>query len=174
MIGITGQIGAGKSFIGEQLRKKGLKVLDADKAVHKLYCTDNHLRSFIKETFGEAALTKTGVDRNFLADIIFRDEQKRTLLESFLYPILIDFICKENPDYVEVALLEKTPELIKKLDEIWVVTAPEQTRMKRLVEKRQMTTEDALRRIKAQTGKDTNEDWIRLFEGCKIKFIPND
>ena len=82
MIGITGQIGAGKSFVGQILRNRGFKVLDADKAVHELYRSNADLRKALVAEFGEESLTEDGVDRNFFANLIFKDESARKRLEN--------------------------------------------------------------------------------------------
>ena len=44
-IGITGSIGSGKSFVGELLRERGFRVLDADRQVHELYRDSKELRA---------------------------------------------------------------------------------------------------------------------------------
>lgn len=179
MIGITGQIGAGKSYVGDGLRKKGFKVVDADAAVHYLYGTDERLRQKIAEEFGKAALTSEGVDRKFFADLIFRDGTARRRLESLVYPALTEYIVGQSPDYVEAALFENVPHLVEMLDELWIVTAPAEVRLRRLTGPRGLSPEDASRRMALQKDKDSDEFWMHLFPkekypGLTLKFIRND
>lgn len=158
-IGIVGAIGAGKSFVGALLRSHGYRVLDADEAVHDLYRNSNDLRSVIRCAFGPYCLTADGVNRQFFSDLIFRDSNARHRLESLVYPYLsqvaLDFFEDEERSYekgvrfFEAALMSKVPEVSKELDEIWVVTAPEDVRLERLVA-RGLSEEDARRRIDTQ------------------------
>lgn len=158
-IGIVGAIGAGKSFVGALLRRHGYRVLDADEAVHDLYRDSNDLRSAIRCAFGPYSLTGDGVNREFFADLIFKDHNARHRLESLVYPYLsqvaLDFFEDEERSYekgvrfFEAALMSRVPEITKVLDEIWVVTAPEKLRFERLVA-RGLSEEDARRRIDTQ------------------------
>lgn len=174
MIGITGQIGAGKSFVGQMLRDRGFKVLDADKAVHELYRDCKELRDSIAAEFGPEALTSDGVNRKFFAELIFKDESARKRLESLVYPLLTEYVVRQDPDYVEAALFENVPALVERMDQFWVVTAPEQVRLTRLVEQRHLSTEDAQRRIALQREKDAPETWRILLSNKPIRFIVND
>jgi len=179
-IGITGQIGAGKSYIGSLLRNRGFKVMDSDAACHELYRENQELRDEIAQEFGQSALMDDGINRKFFADLIFRDSGARIRLEKIVYPHLVrhtqKFLedCAASDVFVEAALFENVPELVKILDEIWVVTAPEDVRRSRLVEKRGLTLEDANRRLELQKTKDDTQTWRHLFEGKKIRFINND
>ncbi len=173
MIGITGQIGAGKSFVGRILREGGFSVVDADQAVHLLYRDDQKLRLAVAKEFGEGALTEEGVNRKFFAELIFKDESARIRLENLVYPVLTSYIIRTNPAYVEAALFENVPDLVKLLDEIWVVTAPAELRFQRLVTNRGFSPEDARRRMELQQSKDSEESWRTLFPGKKLRFIEN-
>ena len=158
-IGIVGSIGAGKSFVGTLLRDRGFRVMDADEVVHELYRTSNDLRAVIRCAFGPYCLTQDGVNREFFADLIFRDSDARRRLESLVYPYLtqavLDFF--EEPErpsergirFFSAALLDRIPEIVKVLDEIWAVTAPEDIRLKRLVA-RGLSEDDARRRMETQ------------------------
>lgn len=173
MIGITGQIGAGKSFVGQILRERKACVIDADQAVHQLYRDHQELREAVAREFGPDSLTASGVDRKFFADLIFKDASARIRLENLVYPVLTEYIVKESPDFVEAALFEKVPALVEHLDEIWVVTAPAEIRLNRLLENRGFSREDALRRMSLQQSKDVEEFWSGLFPGKILRFISN-
>lgn len=173
MIGITGQIGAGKSFVGQMLRKK-YRVIDADFAVHELYRDCRELRSEIAREFGPDALTDEGVNRPFFADLIFKDDGSRQRLENLVYPVLTSYIIQENPDFVEAALFENVPALVEHLAEIWVVTAPAEIRLKRLTQNRRMEESDARRRMALQKHKDSEAAWQKLFPQKTLRFICND
>jgi dephospho-CoA kinase len=90
-----------------------------------------------------------------------------------VYPALTQYILRANPAFVEAALFENVPELVSRLDEIWVVSAAREVRKNRLIENRGFSEEDAERRIELQSAKDSEEEWKRLFPGKKLRFIDN-
>jgi UDP-N-acetylmuramate dehydrogenase len=135
MIAITGLIGSGKSFISSIIEEMGFKVLDADSLAHKLYRENAELREKIREKFGDEAITESGINKKYIADLVFNDAKKLELLESIVHPIVIKEIEKINPPYVESAILYKLPEFAKKMEEIWVVEADESVRRERLLKK---------------------------------------
>ena len=173
MKGITGTIGAGKSLVGRILRDKKIRVIDADVAVHHLYRDDKALRAAIVKEFGEDMLTEKGVSRTRMANLVFSDPTSRKRLEALVHPALTQYLLRANPAFVEAALFENVPELVSRLDEIWVVSAAREVRKNRLVANRGFSEEDAERRIELQSAKDCEEEWKRLFPGKKLRFIDN-
>jgi dephospho-CoA kinase len=173
MIGITGTIGAGKSLVGRILRDHNIRVIDADVAVHHLYRDNDKLRAAIAQEFGKEMLTEKGICRSRMADLIFKDSSARTRLESLVYPVLTDYLLRANPAFVEAALFENVPKLVERLDEIWVVTASEDVRLKRLMEKRGFSEKDARCRIELQRSRDSEEYWQQLFPGKMLHIIDN-
>jgi dephospho-CoA kinase len=173
MKGITGTIGAGKSLVGRILRDRKIRVIDADVAVHHLYRDNESLRAAIVSEFGEEMLTEKGISRSRMADLVFSDPTARKRLEALVYPALTQYLLHANPAFVEAALFENVPELVKHLDEIWVVCAARDVRKSRLIANRGFSEEDAERRIELQSAKDNEEEWTRLFPNKKLRFIDN-
>ena len=189
-IGITGLIGAGKSFVGALLRARNFQVLDADRKVHELYRDSAGLRAEMAAYFGEECLTPDGVNSALIADRVFADSKARVKLEQIVYPYLnravAEFFTGKAADsssesatqltsdadkcrFVEAALFSRAPELVKMLDEIWIIGAPESARLERLVH-RGLSESDAKRRIENQRGACAPE----LFPGKRIRTVMND
>jgi len=175
-IGITGSIGSGKSFVGELLRERGFRVLDADRQVHELYRDSKELRAKLADFFGEACLTPTGVNSALIADRVFADDEAREKLEQIVYPYLTTAVKKffeagttETAAFVEAALFSRAPQLVEMLDELWIVEASENVRLQRLIA-RGLSESDAARRIENQRGACAPE----LFAGLQIREITND
>ena len=187
-IGITGSIGSGKSFVGELLRERGFRVLDADRQVHELYRDSKELRAKLADFFGEACLTPTGVNSALIADRVFADDKAREKLEQIVYPYLTTAVKKffeadsemskdsaevtvaaKNCRFVEAALFSRAPQLVEMLDELWIVEASENVRLHRLVA-RGLSECDASRRIENQRGACAPE----LFPGKRIQLLTND
>lgn len=166
-IGITGTIGAGKSFVSSLLRERGYRVLDTDSKVHELYRDCKELRTELAGAFGPKCLTEGGVNRAFFVERAFSDSSIREKLEQLVYPYLTQAVQAffdepaessagnetpaGQPRFLEAALLSRAPEIVGMLDEIWIVDAPEGTRLERLVA-RGMAPEDAKRRTLDQAG----------------------
>lgn len=175
-IGITGLIGSGKSFVGNILRERGYRVLDADVAVHDLYRDSNDLRAVVRCAFGPYCLTQDGVNRQFFADLIFKDSDARRRLEALVDPYLAqtaldffderEFPSEKGVRFFEAALMHRLPEVSESLDEVWEVTASEGVRLKRLVS-RGISQVDAYRRIETQRSNPP-------FEHPHIRKINND
>ncbi|MCL1956082.1 MAG: dephospho-CoA kinase [Fibromonadales bacterium] len=149
MLAITGLIGSGKSLVASVVREAGFEVLDADSLAHKLYRENADLRKKIAEEFGAEAIDESGVNRPYISQIVFNDEQKLCLLESIVHPILQREIEKINPPFVEAAVLYKWQDFAKKMQEIWIVQADENIRKERLL-KKGMSESDIERRMKMQ------------------------
>ena len=182
-IGITGAIGAGKSFAAALLRERGFDVLDADAAVHALYRDSTALRAEMAETFGPECLVEGGVTRRFFVERVFVDKAIREKLETVVYPHLTGTVraffeggagverpaaSPERPRFLEAALLSRAPGIIALLDEVWIVDAPEELRLRRLVG-RGLAEDDARRRIQDQRGACDES----LFAGKTIRKLSN-
>lgn len=168
-IGITGTIGSGKSTVGVCLRRRGLPVLDTDACVHELYRDCVELRKKLAEGFGPECLAPDGVNRKFFVNLIFKDDAAREKLEALVYPYLTDavqefFAAHSGPAFLEAALLHRIPQVVKLLDQVWLVDAPAKVRLERLVS-RGLSREDAERRIDAQG------DIAALWTGCGTPLI---
>ena len=90
VIGLTGQIAAGKTLVSGFLADLGCAVIHADRLAHEvLEAPETH--HFLKNHFGESIFTpKKTVDRQKLAKIVFDDAEKKHLLESYIHPRVIE------------------------------------------------------------------------------------
>ncbi|NQY79360.1 MAG: dephospho-CoA kinase [Candidatus Caenarcaniphilales bacterium] len=98
-VGLTGNIGSGKSTVANILQKEGVPVINSDEVVHKLYAEDEELKKFLIEEFGS-------LEKKEIAKQIFGKEPekiaKRKLLESKVHPKVEEFLqkwVKDNSQY---------------------------------------------------------------------------
>jgi dephospho-CoA kinase len=85
-LGLTGNIGTGKSTVARLMEKYGAKVLDADKVVHRLLEREDIKQKIVKR-FGKEVLTEDGkIDRKKLAQKVFKNEEELKWLEKLLHP----------------------------------------------------------------------------------------
>lgn len=141
-VGITGGIGSGKTTVCLIFEHLGVPVFYADDVAKSLYM-EVHIRDRIRELFGEQAYTETGaVDRSFLAGRIFADPQLRERLNALIHPevrkkyLRWEQEVKEKYPYNlrEAAILIESG-AYKDCDRIIVVTAPEELRIRRVIER---------------------------------------
>lgn len=87
VIGLVGQVCAGKSAVAEAFRRRGARVFDADKAVHEIY-TRAEVIAQVRALFGDSVLDKQGrVDRKALGRLVFSDAKKLQMLtEQVIFP----------------------------------------------------------------------------------------
>jgi len=149
MFAITGLIGSGKSFVSSIIREAGFEVLDADALAHELYKENAELRKKIVQEFGDEGVTENGINRFYISKLVFSEPKKLELLESIVYPVLLNEIEKINPVFVEAAVLYKCPEFAKRMKEIWVVEANEDLRKERLLG-RGFAKDDVENRVRVQ------------------------
>jgi dephospho-CoA kinase len=153
-IGITGGIGSGKSLVCKIFAQLGVPVYDADSHAKELMTTDGILINSIKKEFGDLAFASDGtLDRVYLGNNVFRDENKLTRLNELVHPrVAADYqqwLSKHAGfSYVikEAALLYEAGSA-KGLDIIVVVSAPEELRMKRVLARDAHRTVEQLRGI---------------------------
>ena len=168
VIGVTGGIASGKSEVCRILEENGFIIIDADEISHHVLENPDVIGK-VTEIFGNEILTasdeKRGplmIDRKKLGKIVFADKNKMEMLENITHSAIIDQIrdiIYNNPkkDYVIEAYKIVSSELMDLCDELWVVHAEPEQQLKRLIENRHMSYEDALARLKLQEEHDWDE-----------------
>lgn len=136
-VAITGNIGSGKSWVCELFKQHlDVPVYNSDAAAKRMYFNPE-VREKLIERFGNAIyLSDVEIDRGYLAELIFHDETAQHDLESILYPALfVDFeqwVAEQDASYVlfESALVYEK-RLEKRFDAVVLVSASEETRLRR-------------------------------------------
>ncbi len=156
LIGLTGNIACGKSTVLRELGRLGAAVLDADEVAHRAMRRGTAVHRAIVAAFGKGILRPDGeIDRRALGEIVFADPQALARLEAIVHPAVL--ACTEEwlaQVREEVAVVDAI-KLIEagiadRCDEVWVVTCPEEEQLRRLMEYRGWSREEALLRIRAQ------------------------
>ncbi|BDS09661.1 dephospho-CoA kinase [Aureispira anguillae] len=152
-VGITGGIGSGKSTVCRLFEKFGVPVYYADDRAKWLMNYQEDLKTKIQKEFGVGVYDEDGrLNREYLAGIVFNNKAKLETLNAIVHPAVFDDgknwqeeqeALGVNYSLKEAALLFETGSYAS-LDKIIVVTAPEDMRIKRVME-RDNTTEEAVR-----------------------------
>lgn len=99
-VALTGQIHSGKSTALEYFKKQGAATLSSDLIVHDLLSDNKAVYQEIQKIFPHA-IVNTHIDRNVLADIVFKDSQKLHTLEKILHPYVIYTIKQSYHDHMD-------------------------------------------------------------------------
>ena len=157
-VGITGGIGSGKSLICKIFGVLGVPVYDADYRAKNLMTTDGILIDQIKKEFGSLSYNEKGaLNREYLSATVFSEPVRLEKLNSFVHPrVEVDYnqwvSVNNRSKYVlkEAALLFEAGSYLK-LDQVILVTAPQEIRIARvLVRDAHRTKEDIVKIIKNQ------------------------
>jgi dephospho-CoA kinase len=158
ILGLTGNIASGKTTVGLMLLELGVYTyVDADSVVHELYLPGQPLVEQLVAAFGSQILDADGgVDRRVLGDIVFGDQQKLRQLESLVHPAVQDALIRRLRDIPAEAI--GVLDAIKLVESgyaplchgLWVVTCPPEVQLRRMMERRGMTEEEAHARLDAQ------------------------
>ena len=161
LAGLTGGIASGKNSVAAILKGLGAKVIDADLLSRELVEKGMPAWQQIVDSFGPAVIKADGsLNRKALGEIIFADDDKRELLNLILHPRIIEeerrricLIKKDAPHsivIVNAALLIESGNY-KEMDKVIVLSADEDTVIKRLAIRDGLSSDESRLRIKAQS-----------------------
>ena len=163
IIGITGPIGSGKSYVGDIFEEYGFPRIDTDKVYHGLISGYTDTVKELEAEFGNEIVKEDGsVDRKKLGAIVFSDKAKLNRLNEITHKYvhietvkLIEKYRAENYKAVviEVPLMFESG-FDKMCDEVICVVADNDVRVERIVKRNGISPKDAEIRIKNQ--KDNN------------------
>ena len=147
ILGLTGSIAMGKTTVSNMFRDLGVQVWCADNEVNELYKKNGAATKVFSKEF-PSVVTKTGVDKKKLRNLIHKDNAILKKVERIVHPLLehskVDFV-KSNKDLPLIIfdiplLFEKQQE--RKFDAVLVVTASELTQKKRVLSRKNMKEQD--------------------------------
>jgi dephospho-CoA kinase len=158
LVGLTGGIASGKSSVSAMLAEQGAEIIDADLIARQVVMPGEPAWQKILDHFGRGVLTEDGqVDRKKLADLVFADQAKLTLLNEITHPDIFARVAERlehNRDrevvvVLDAALLIETG-LADRVDVVVVVdTGDEEEQVRRLTAKG-FDERDARARMAAQ------------------------
>ena len=159
-IGLTGGIAAGKSMVSELLAELGAWILDADAISREVVEPGTEGLKAIAAEFGEKVIMPDGtLDRRALGAEVFGDPQKLERLNGILHPIIKAEMLKRAAEieeqHPEDIVIFDVPLLIESgwqdaADEVWLVSAPLDERIRRIAMRDGLDEKQAMERISAQ------------------------
>jgi dephospho-CoA kinase len=176
-VALTGNVASGKSTVAETWRTSGVPVVSADELSRRAVEPGTPGLQAVVQAFGEQQLAADGtIDRSRLRELVFADEAARGRLEAILHPIIGQLRDRWLQDRVaegatlvvsEIPLLFETG-LQGDFDRIVVVEAPDEERLHRLVDLRDISSGEARRIMAAQmdpAAKRVKADFVVTNDG---------
>lgn len=154
-VGVTGGIGSGKSLVCRILSILGVPVFHADEEAKRLLMEPGAVRSQVEQAFGKDAYPNGELGRARLAKVVFNDADARARLNAIVHPAVRErfrlWAAEQKAAYVvmEAAVLVETGGA-KHLDHLVVVSAPQELRVQRVMERDKVSAEQVNARIAAQ------------------------
>ena len=159
VIGLTGGIGTGKTYVSSLLKDLGAAIVNADLLGHEVYAPQSEGWQAVVDTFGEQIVAGNGeIDRRTLGGIVFSDENALLQLNAIMHPRIYSLTEQrlnalaergENTAVLEAALLIEA-KWTPLVDEVWVTVSPVTDIITRLQERNNMDEDTARSRINSQ------------------------
>ena len=159
IVGLTGPTGAGKGYVSQYLEKLGCYVSDTDAIAREITMKNSPFLRILAEHFGQDIIDENGeLKRKLLAERAFKTKESQALLNSLMHPEIVRISVERCNDAIEkgaAAAVIDAPLLFeagadKYCDTVIAVVAPEEIRIGRIMNRDNITREQALSRISVQ------------------------
>jgi dephospho-CoA kinase len=158
LVGLTGGIASGKSYVSSLLGELGASTVDADQVAREVVVPGSTGLVQVVGAFGFEILQPSGeLDRSKLGNIVFADPERRIELENILHPLIKARTTQLISEQVSEIVVYAVPLLVEAnvdypFDAIITVEAGVENQVARLMNSRQMAEADAKKRVEAQTS----------------------
>lgn len=158
ILGLTGGIATGKSYLCSVLRSAGAQIVDADQISHDLTAPGGAAVARIREVFGDRYVSDGVLDRKALGALVFSDAEALKALNAVTHPLIFEEMNRQ------IAEAEKSGAAVTVLDvpllyevgldtlcnEVWCAWIPRKTQLSRLMARDGLSRQEALNRLSSQ------------------------
>lgn len=154
-IGLTGNIGSGKTTISNVFRTLGIPVFYADDEAKRLMVEDENLKKELTRTFGANVYCDSGINRKHLSELAFNDASILQKLNSIVHPVVQNYFKEwcdlQSSQYIikEAAILIESG-THKDLEAIICVKCPKSKRVERILKRDSISVEQIESRMRNQ------------------------
>jgi dephospho-CoA kinase len=163
-VGITGGIGSGKTTVCKIFETFGVPIFYADAVAKEIMNKSAEVKALFIQRFGASLYNENGLDRLQLANIIFSDSEAKQYVERIVHPLVFDafndWVLLQKNNYVlhESAVLIESG-AVRYVNEVILVTAPLETRLKRVMERDGVCKETVLKRVANQLSDEEKKKY---------------
>ena len=141
-VGITGGIGSGKSYVCQLLKVRGIEVYDCDQAAKRIIRTSEKVRQQLLQLIGS-------LEKADIARFLLESEANAKKIDAIVHPAVFRYFEESGYQWMESAILYESG-ANKLVDRVIVVTAPEEVRIQRVMQRDSITREKALQWMQRQ------------------------
>ena len=162
VLGLTGNIGCGKSSVSTIFMENNIKVVDADIVARQIF-DDKNLLNEVFSTFGKSIKNQDGsLNRRALGNIVFNDDEKLILLNNLTHPKIKQKILSKVEEYknqgekivvIDAALLIED-DYIPYIQKLILITCRKEIQINRIIARDNCTKEEAISRINSQMSQE--------------------
>ncbi len=158
-IGLTGNIGSGKTTVASCFEILGIAVFNADKQAKLLMSEDINLKQSLITEFGKEVFHNNELNLKYLSNLAFNDDIVLKRLNALVHPIVQDAFEKwsiqQSGAYVikEAAILFES-NTYQSLDEIICISCPEEIRLKRILKRDDLSEKEVRQRMSHQWAEE--------------------
>jgi dephospho-CoA kinase len=156
VVGLTGGIGSGKTYVAGLFAELGIPVYSSDNRAKELMLSDPEIKKGLMDLFGQKVIENQQLNRKLIADAIFADKTLLEKINRLVHPrVQTDFenwCLKQSGSKIimkEAAILIESG-AYKKCDQVIVVTAPLEIRTKRIMQRDNLSYKEVALRIENQ------------------------
>lgn len=154
IIGITGGIGSGKSVVSRILRCLDYYVYDCDIQAKIIMDNSDEIKNKLCEYISKEAVNNGNINRILISKIVFEDKNKLAKLNEIVHQSVLSDIKEKSANYeyffFETAILYQSG-FDKICNSVWEVTAPLETRIKRVMDRNAFQRKQVIDRINSQS-----------------------
>ena len=163
-IGITGGIGSGKSYVCRLLEARGYAVYDCDSAAKRLIRTSPYIRRRLTALIGPETYFKESGDgsqetgeyilnKKAVAEFLLKSEDNTKAIDRIVHPAVFRDFIESGMEWMESAIIYESG-IFRLVDRVVAVTAPEEVRIQRIMQRDGITREKALQWMQRQWPQD--------------------
>ena len=134
--GITGGIGSGKSYVCKLLALRGIEVYDCDAAAKRLMRTSPDIQKMLTELIGST-------EKADIAHFLLQDEANAKAIDAIVHPAVFRDFEESGIEWMESAIMYESG-IYQLVDRVIVVTAPDELRIQRVMQRDGISREKAL------------------------------
>jgi dephospho-CoA kinase len=158
-VAITGGIGSGKSLVCQVFKTLGIPIFNADAVSNQLVEHDTGVKASIIKLFGKEAYINNNYNRKYIAHIVFNQAEKLKALNELIHPMAIEaakqwFEKQQTPYAIKEAAILFESKAEQDIDIIIGVTAPEQIRIERVMQRIGCSKDEVIKRMQQQMPED--------------------
>ena len=151
--GITGGIGSGKSYVCRLLQQRGIEVYDCDQAAKRLIRTSPDIHEKLTALIGPETYQDGALNKAVVAQFLLESEENAKAIDAIVHPAVFRDFEESGIQWMESAILFESG-IHRLVDRVIVVTAPEEVRIQRVMQRDGISREKVLEWLQRQWPQD--------------------